>query len=180
MIIPLEIWIVMFSLILWDLWKTLFLGLVDYSFYCLLFFFLDCTDVYQWANSMSKMKIRVCLFFSMETWSRLVVWFLSDLWFMECLVYYHSSSFLRAYFYVFLLFYLSAIFVSEILHFNKEYFHHIPSWCVIIIVLSLSLSLSLSIYIYIYIYIYIHTHTHTYTYIHMCVWYCINSCCKLF
>ncbi|KAG5130745.1 hypothetical protein AAZX31_13G179200 [Glycine max] len=32
----------------------------------------DFSDVYQWANSMSKMKIRVCLFFSMETWSRLV------------------------------------------------------------------------------------------------------------
>ncbi|QCD85624.1 Metal-dependent hydrolase [Vigna unguiculata] len=32
----------------------------------------DFSDVYQWANSMSKMKIRVCLFFSMETRSRLV------------------------------------------------------------------------------------------------------------
>ncbi|XP_061351379.1 protein LONG AFTER FAR-RED 3 isoform X2 [Gastrolobium bilobum] len=32
----------------------------------------DFSDVYQWANSMSKMKIRVCLFFSMETWSHLV------------------------------------------------------------------------------------------------------------
>ncbi|RDY14702.1 ytcJ, partial [Mucuna pruriens] len=32
----------------------------------------DFSDVYQWANSMSKMKIRVCLFFSMETRARLV------------------------------------------------------------------------------------------------------------
>ncbi|CAL0333595.1 unnamed protein product [Lupinus luteus] len=32
----------------------------------------DFSDVYQWANSMSKMKIRVRLFFPMETWSRLV------------------------------------------------------------------------------------------------------------
>ncbi|QHO32021.1 Putative amidohydrolase YtcJ [Arachis hypogaea] len=32
----------------------------------------DFTDVYQWADSMSKMKVRVCLFFPMETWSRLV------------------------------------------------------------------------------------------------------------
>ncbi|MED6114660.1 Protein LONG AFTER FAR-RED 3 [Stylosanthes scabra] len=32
----------------------------------------DFSDVYQWANSMSKMKVRVCLFFPMETWSRLV------------------------------------------------------------------------------------------------------------
>ncbi|XP_020233457.1 protein LONG AFTER FAR-RED 3 isoform X1 [Cajanus cajan] len=32
----------------------------------------DFSDVYQWANSMSKMKIRVCLFFPMETWARLV------------------------------------------------------------------------------------------------------------
>ncbi|XP_052733426.1 protein LONG AFTER FAR-RED 3 isoform X1 [Vigna angularis] len=32
----------------------------------------DFSDVYQWANSMSKMKIRVCLFFSMETRLRLV------------------------------------------------------------------------------------------------------------
>ncbi|KAL2971863.1 hypothetical protein AAZX31_15G221300, partial [Glycine max] len=28
----------------------------------------DFSDVYQWANSMSKMKIRVCLFFSVETY----------------------------------------------------------------------------------------------------------------
>ncbi|KAE9592740.1 hypothetical protein Lal_00028697 [Lupinus albus] len=32
----------------------------------------DFSDVYQWANSMSKMKVRVRLFFPMETWSRLV------------------------------------------------------------------------------------------------------------
>ncbi|XP_027355187.1 protein LONG AFTER FAR-RED 3-like isoform X2 [Abrus precatorius] len=32
----------------------------------------DFSDVYLWANSMSKMKIRVCLFFSMETMSSLV------------------------------------------------------------------------------------------------------------
>ncbi|TKY68292.1 putative amidohydrolase YtcJ [Spatholobus suberectus] len=32
----------------------------------------DFSDVYQWANSMSKMEVRVCLYFSMETWSRLV------------------------------------------------------------------------------------------------------------
>ncbi|XP_057453634.1 protein LONG AFTER FAR-RED 3 isoform X1 [Lotus japonicus] len=32
----------------------------------------DFSDVYQWSSSMSKMKIRVCLFFPMETWSRLV------------------------------------------------------------------------------------------------------------
>ncbi|KAK8464430.1 hypothetical protein PHAVU_011G206500 [Phaseolus vulgaris] len=32
----------------------------------------DFSEVYQWANSMSKMKIRVCLFFSMDTRFRLV------------------------------------------------------------------------------------------------------------
>ncbi|KAK7343113.1 hypothetical protein VNO80_26076 [Phaseolus coccineus] len=32
----------------------------------------DFSDVYQWANSMSKMKIRVCLFFSMDTRLRLM------------------------------------------------------------------------------------------------------------
>ncbi|KAL2326368.1 hypothetical protein Fmac_025426 [Flemingia macrophylla] len=32
----------------------------------------DFSDVYQWANTMSKLKIRVCLFFPMETWARLV------------------------------------------------------------------------------------------------------------
>ncbi|KAI4323549.1 hypothetical protein L6164_023146 [Bauhinia variegata] len=31
----------------------------------------DFSDVYQWANSLSEMKVRVCLFFPMETWSRL-------------------------------------------------------------------------------------------------------------
>ncbi|KAK7323297.1 hypothetical protein VNO77_26763 [Canavalia gladiata] len=31
----------------------------------------DFSDVYLWANSMSKMKVRVCLFFPMDTWSRL-------------------------------------------------------------------------------------------------------------
>lgn len=31
----------------------------------------DFSDVYQWANSSGKMIIRVCLFFPMETWSRL-------------------------------------------------------------------------------------------------------------
>ncbi|KAF7836219.1 protein LONG AFTER FAR-RED 3 [Senna tora] len=31
----------------------------------------DFSDVYQWADSFSKMKVRVCLFFPMETWSRL-------------------------------------------------------------------------------------------------------------
>ncbi|RDX77817.1 ytcJ, partial [Mucuna pruriens] len=31
----------------------------------------DFSDVYLWANSMSKMKVRVCLFFPMVTWSRL-------------------------------------------------------------------------------------------------------------
>ncbi|XP_016754186.2 protein LONG AFTER FAR-RED 3 isoform X2 [Gossypium hirsutum] len=31
----------------------------------------DFSDVYQWADSSGKMKIRVCLFFPMETWSRL-------------------------------------------------------------------------------------------------------------
>ncbi|KAL5078250.1 hypothetical protein RYX36_017234 [Vicia faba] len=31
----------------------------------------DFTDVYQWTNAMSKMKVRVCLFFPMETWPRL-------------------------------------------------------------------------------------------------------------
>ncbi|GMH15713.1 hypothetical protein Nepgr_017554 [Nepenthes gracilis] len=32
----------------------------------------DYTDVYQWADSSKNMMIRVCLFFPMETWSRLV------------------------------------------------------------------------------------------------------------
>uniref|UniRef100_A0A2P2KGM5 Uncharacterized protein LOC105122806 isoform X2 n=1 Tax=Rhizophora mucronata TaxID=61149 RepID=A0A2P2KGM5_RHIMU len=32
----------------------------------------DLSDVYQWADSLEKMKIRVCLFFPMETWSRLL------------------------------------------------------------------------------------------------------------
>ncbi|XP_058008052.1 protein LONG AFTER FAR-RED 3 isoform X4 [Hevea brasiliensis] len=32
----------------------------------------DLSDVYQWADSLGKMRIRVCLFFSMETWARLV------------------------------------------------------------------------------------------------------------
>ncbi|KAG9459636.1 hypothetical protein H6P81_004144 [Aristolochia fimbriata] len=31
----------------------------------------DFSDVYQWADSTGKMMIRVCLFFPMETWSRL-------------------------------------------------------------------------------------------------------------
>eukprot|EP00257_Ricinus_communis_P013515 XP_015570961.1 uncharacterized protein LOC8270879 isoform X2 [Ricinus communis] len=31
----------------------------------------DLSDVYQWADSLGKMRIRVCLFFPMETWSRL-------------------------------------------------------------------------------------------------------------
>ncbi|KAK5826676.1 Putative amidohydrolase ytcJ [Gossypium arboreum] len=31
----------------------------------------DFSDVYQWADSSGKMKIRVCLFFPIETWSRL-------------------------------------------------------------------------------------------------------------
>ncbi|XP_058768499.1 protein LONG AFTER FAR-RED 3-like isoform X2 [Vicia villosa] len=31
----------------------------------------DFTDVYQWTDAMSKMKVRVCLFFPMETWPRL-------------------------------------------------------------------------------------------------------------
>lgn len=31
----------------------------------------DFTDVYSWANSSGKMMIRICLFFPMETWSRL-------------------------------------------------------------------------------------------------------------
>ncbi|KAK8478305.1 hypothetical protein V6N11_008890, partial [Hibiscus sabdariffa] len=31
----------------------------------------DFSDVYQWADASGKMKIRVCLFFPMETWSRL-------------------------------------------------------------------------------------------------------------
>ncbi|XP_050882338.1 protein LONG AFTER FAR-RED 3 isoform X4 [Lathyrus oleraceus] len=31
----------------------------------------DFTDVYQWTNAMSKMKVRVCLFFPMETWPQL-------------------------------------------------------------------------------------------------------------
>ncbi|XP_004514888.1 protein LONG AFTER FAR-RED 3 isoform X2 [Cicer arietinum] len=30
----------------------------------------DFTDVYLWTNAMSKMKVRVCLFFPMETWKR--------------------------------------------------------------------------------------------------------------
>lgn len=33
----------------------------------------DFSDVYLWANSLSKMKVRVCLFFPMVTWSHLVV-----------------------------------------------------------------------------------------------------------
>ncbi|XP_038680150.1 protein LONG AFTER FAR-RED 3 isoform X2 [Tripterygium wilfordii] len=32
----------------------------------------DLSDVYSWANSSGKMMIRVCLFFPLETWSRLV------------------------------------------------------------------------------------------------------------
>ncbi|XP_057976447.1 protein LONG AFTER FAR-RED 3 isoform X2 [Malania oleifera] len=32
----------------------------------------DFSDVYQWADSSGKMTIRVCLFFPMETWSRLL------------------------------------------------------------------------------------------------------------
>lgn len=32
----------------------------------------DLSDVYQWADSSGKMIIRVCLFFPMETWSRLL------------------------------------------------------------------------------------------------------------
>ncbi|KAG6781637.1 hypothetical protein POTOM_014548 [Populus tomentosa] len=32
----------------------------------------DLSDVYQWADSSGKMIIRVCLFFPMETWSRLI------------------------------------------------------------------------------------------------------------
>ncbi|XP_027343875.1 protein LONG AFTER FAR-RED 3-like [Abrus precatorius] len=32
----------------------------------------DFSEVYLWANSMSKMKVRVCLFFPMETWSPVV------------------------------------------------------------------------------------------------------------
>ncbi|KAJ4847212.1 Protein LONG AFTER FAR-RED 3 [Turnera subulata] len=32
----------------------------------------DLSDVYQWADSSGKMKIRVCLFFPIETWSRLI------------------------------------------------------------------------------------------------------------
>ncbi|WCJ39106.1 Protein LONG AFTER FAR-RED 3 [Euphorbia peplus] len=31
----------------------------------------DLTDLYQWADSLGKMRTRVCLFFPMETWSRL-------------------------------------------------------------------------------------------------------------
>lgn len=31
----------------------------------------DFSDVYLWTNAMSKMKVRVCLFFPMETWPRL-------------------------------------------------------------------------------------------------------------
>ncbi|KAF4361880.1 hypothetical protein F8388_023378 [Cannabis sativa] len=31
----------------------------------------DFSDVYQWADSSGKMRIRVCLFFPLETWSRL-------------------------------------------------------------------------------------------------------------
>ncbi|XP_054813429.1 protein LONG AFTER FAR-RED 3-like [Prosopis cineraria] len=31
----------------------------------------DFSDVYQWADSLLKMKVRVCLFFPLETWSRL-------------------------------------------------------------------------------------------------------------
>ncbi|XP_030488961.2 protein LONG AFTER FAR-RED 3 [Cannabis sativa] len=31
----------------------------------------DLSDVYQWADSSGKMRIRVCLFFPLETWSRL-------------------------------------------------------------------------------------------------------------
>ncbi|KAA3478379.1 Amidohydrolase family, ISF2 isoform 1 [Gossypium australe] len=33
----------------------------------------DYSDVYQWADSSGKMKIRVCLFFPIETWSRFYV-----------------------------------------------------------------------------------------------------------
>ncbi|PON98778.1 Phosphonate metabolism PhnM [Trema orientale] len=32
----------------------------------------DFSDVYQWADSSGKMRIRVCLFFPLETWSRLL------------------------------------------------------------------------------------------------------------
>ncbi|KAF3434288.1 hypothetical protein FNV43_RR25391 [Rhamnella rubrinervis] len=32
----------------------------------------DFSDVYQWADSLGKMRIRVCLFFPLETWSRLL------------------------------------------------------------------------------------------------------------
>ncbi|MBA0662939.1 hypothetical protein Goklo_007000 [Gossypium klotzschianum] len=35
----------------------------------------DFSDVYQWADSSGKMKIRVCLFFPMGTWSRLHPYF---------------------------------------------------------------------------------------------------------
>lgn len=37
-----------------------------------LFYFIF-VDVYQWADSSGKMIIRVCLFFPIETWPRLVV-----------------------------------------------------------------------------------------------------------
>ncbi|XP_058079669.1 protein LONG AFTER FAR-RED 3 [Magnolia sinica] len=32
----------------------------------------DFSDIYQWADSAGKMLVRVCLFFPMETWSRLI------------------------------------------------------------------------------------------------------------
>jgi len=40
----------------------------------LFFIFVIFTDVYQWADASEKMMIRVCLFFPMETWLRLLVW----------------------------------------------------------------------------------------------------------
>jgi hypothetical protein len=37
------------------------------------------TDVYEWAHSMQKMMIRVCLFFPMPTWARVSVSLLLEL-----------------------------------------------------------------------------------------------------
>lgn len=49
--------------------------LLNFLFLYLILFVIS-TDVYQWADSSGKMIIRVCLFFPMETWSRLLVWIL--------------------------------------------------------------------------------------------------------
>lgn len=98
----------------WELWLTFPIYLLSYLWWPSLMFivFVNCTDVYLWANSMSKMKVRVCLFFPLVTWSCLAVWLLSDFcfFFSFCSIISFSASNFRAYLCVYLL-YFSPIFL---------------------------------------------------------------------